>query len=130
MYVRDLLSFEVDARGDGTHTPAAEHNTEGGHDACFRQDDSCNVRAALQILQTSVRAPQNTQTAAEVHSLVAVNTDEHEIARINMQCAAGQAGLLRNSRPPPAKVGETNGQESSAGGRARTQWLAQCWHGW
>ena len=39
-YVRDLLSFEVDARGDGTHT----------------LQQSNNIRAALQILQTSARA--------------------------------------------------------------------------
>ena len=50
--------------------------------------DSCNIRAAPQILQTSARGPQNMQTAAEVHSLVAVYTDEHEIARIKMQCSA------------------------------------------
>ena len=46
-----------------------------------------------------VRAPQNTQTASEVHSLVAVDTDEHEITRIKMQCAAVKR-----------EVGETNGQ--------------------
>ena len=34
------------------------------------------------------RAPQNLQSAAEVHSLVAVETDEHKIARIKMQCSA------------------------------------------
>ena len=60
--------------------------------------DSCNIRAALQILQTSARAPQNTQTAAEVHSLVAIDTDEHEIARINNAMCSDQAGLLQNSR--------------------------------
>ena len=39
MYVRDQLSFEVDARGDVTHAHlVAEHSTEGGHDACLRQD--------------------------------------------------------------------------------------------
>ena len=69
MYVRDLLSREVDARGEGTHT--------------FQQSDkmdSCNIPAVLQILKTNTRAPQNLQTAAEVHLLVAAETDENEIA--------------------------------------------------
>ena len=35
MYARDLLSREVDARGDGTRTT---HHTESRHDARFRQD--------------------------------------------------------------------------------------------
>ena len=54
--------------------------------------DSCNIRVASQILQTSVRAPQNTQTAAEVHSLVEVDVDEHEIALIKNTVCSGQAG--------------------------------------
>ena len=66
--------------------------------------DSCNIGAAVQILQTSVRAPQNTQTAAEVHSLVAVDTDEHEIARINMQCAAVKLAAAKFSLPPAKLV--------------------------
>ena len=84
---------------------------------------SDNIRAALQILQTSVRVPQNTQTAAEVHSLVAVETDEHEIARLKIQAGCWEI------RAPTSEVGETNGQGCCAGGRARTQWLAQCRHG-
>ena len=90
MYVRDLLSRGVDARGDGTHT--VQDSTTRKADTMRASDkmDSCNIRAALQILQTNTRAPQNVQTAAEVHSLVAVETDEHEIARVKMQCAAVQ----------------------------------------
>ena len=60
--------------------------------------DSCNIQAALQILQ-SVHAPQNMQTAAEVHSLVAVDTDDHEIARIEMQCAAIKQAAAKFSPP-------------------------------
>ena len=56
------------------------------------------------FLQTNTRAPQNTQTAAEVHSLVAVDTDEHEIARINMQCAAVKQAAAKFSHPPAKLV--------------------------
>ena len=66
--------------------------------------DSCNIRAALRILQTSVRAPQNTQTAAEVHALVAVDTDEHEIAQMEMQCAAVKQAAAKFMRPPAKLV--------------------------
>ena len=72
MYVRDLLSFEVDARGDGTHTLQQTTTLKADTMRASDKTDSCDGRAALQILQTSVRAPQNTQTAAEIHSLVAV----------------------------------------------------------
>ena len=65
--------------------------------------DSCNIRAAVQILQTSVRAPQNTQTAAEVHSLGAADTDEHEIARIKMQRAAVKQAATKFA--PPQRSG-------------------------
>ena len=50
------------------------------------------------------RAPQNTQTAAEVHSLVAVATDEQEIARIKMQCAAIKQAAAKFSLPPAKMV--------------------------
>ena len=66
--------------------------------------DSCNIRASLQILQTSVRAPQNLQTAAEVHSLVAVETDEHAIARIKVQRAAIKQAATKFSLPPAMLV--------------------------
>ena len=66
--------------------------------------DSFNIRASIQILQTSVRAPQNTQTAAEVHSVVAVETDEHGIARIKMQCAAPKQPATKFSLPPAKLV--------------------------
>ena len=71
--------------------------------------DSCDIRAALQILQTSVRAPQTTQTASEVHSLVAVDTDEHEITKIKNAMCSGQAGGFE-IHAPTSEVGETNGQ--------------------
>ena len=66
--------------------------------------DSCNIRAALQVLQTSTRAPQNLQTAAEVHSLVAVETDEHDIARIKTQCAAVKQAAAKLSLLPAKLV--------------------------
>ena len=66
--------------------------------------DSCNIRAALQILQKSWRAPQNTQTAAEVHSPVAFETDEHESARIKMQCAAVKQAAAKFTLPPAKLV--------------------------
>ena len=86
--------------------------------------DSCNIRAALQILQTNTRAPQNLQTAAEVHSLVAVETDEQEIVRIKMQCAAIKQAAVKFS-PPTGEAGETNGQGCCVGGRAGPQPLAK-----
>ena len=90
------------------------------------QRDSCNIRAALQILQT--RAPQNLQTAAEVHSLVAVETDERDIVRIKTQCAAIKQAAAKISPPPPKLVkrawpGVLCWQQSQA-----PQMLAQCWH--
>ena len=87
--------------------------------------DSCKTRAALHMLQTSVRAPQNMQTAAEVHSLVAVDTDEREIARIKMQCAAIKQAAAKLT-PPTSETGQARGQGCCAGGRPRSQWLAQC----
>ena len=109
MYVRDLLSREVDGRGDGTHT--LQESTTLKADTMRASDnvDSCNVRAASQILQTNTRAPQNLQTAAEVHSLVAVETDEREIAQIKMQCAAiKQAAAI--FKPPTSEIGQARGQ--------------------
>ena len=76
MYVRDVLSREVTLQQSTTLKADTMRDSD--------KMDSCNIRAALQILQTSVSTPQNMQTAAEVHSLVAVDTDEHEIARIKM----------------------------------------------
>ena len=80
LYVRDLLSFEIDARGDGTHTHTVQQSATLKAETMRASDkmDSCNIRAALQILQTNARAPQNRQTAAEVHSLVAVDADDQE----------------------------------------------------
>ena len=62
--------------------------------------DSCNIWAASQILQTDTRAPPNIQTAAKVHSLVAVDTDKQEIARIKMQCKQAAVKFSRQ----PAKL--------------------------
>ena len=115
MYVRDLLSYEVDARGDGAHTLQQSTTLKADTMRASDKMDSCNFQAALQILQTSVRAPQNTQTG----------TDDHEIARIRMQMCSGQAGCCE-IHVPTSEVGETNGQEGCAGGRARSQWVAQC----
>ena len=76
LYVGDFLSHEVDARGDGTRT--SQQGTTQKADTTRASDkmDSCSIRAALQILQTNKCAPQNSQTAAEIHSLVAVEADE------------------------------------------------------
>ena len=80
LYVRDMLSREVDARGDGTLKADMMRASD--------KMGSCDIRAASHILQTNTRAPPNIQTAAEVHSLVAVETDEQQIVRIKIQCAA------------------------------------------
>ena len=103
LYVRDLLSRDVDARGDGSHTLQQSTTLKADTMRASDKRDSCNIRAASQILQTSTRTPQNLQTAAEVHSLFAVETDEHEIARIKMQCAAIEQTAAKFS-PPPAKL--------------------------
>ena len=78
LYVRDMLSFEIDERGDGTHTLQQIATLKAETMRASDKMDSCNIRAALQILQTNARAPQNRQTAAEVHSLVAVDADDQE----------------------------------------------------
>ena len=101
LYVRDLLS--VDARGDGTHTLQESTTLKAHTMRASDKMDSCNFWAALQTLQTSVCAPQNMQNAAEVHSLVAVETDEHEIARINMHCASIKQAATKFSLPPVAR---------------------------
>ena len=62
--VRDLLSREVDARGDGTHTLQQSTTLKADTMRASNKMDSCNIRAALQILQTNTRAPRNIQTAA------------------------------------------------------------------
>ena len=76
VYVGDFLSHEVDARGDGTRT--SQQGTTQKADTIRASDkmDSCSIRAASQILQTNTCAPQNSQTAAEIHSFVAVEADE------------------------------------------------------
>ena len=110
MYVRDLLSFEVNALGDGTRTSQQSTTVKADTMRASDKMDCCNIEAALQIRQTSVRTAQNTQTAAEVHSLVAVDTDEHEIARIKMQCAAVKQAAAKFTRPP-AKLVERMARE-------------------
>ena len=71
VYVGDFLSHEVDAR-------TSQQGTTQKADTIRASDkmDSCSIRAGLQILQTNTCAPQNSQTAAEIHSLVAVEADE------------------------------------------------------
>ena len=103
MYVRDLLSRGVDARGDGTRT--SQQSTTQKADTMRASDkmDSCNIRAASQILQANTRAPQNAQTAAEIHSLGVVEADGHGTARIKMQCAAIKKAAVTWS-PSPAKL--------------------------
>ena len=103
MYVRDLLSFEVDARSIGTHT--LQQSTTLMADTMRASDkmDSCNIRGGFTHPADQLCAPQNTQTAAEVHALVAVDTDEQEIARIKMQRAAIKQTAV-NFWAPPAKL--------------------------
>ena len=103
LYVRDLLSFEIGARGDGTHTMQQSATLKAETMRASDKMDSCNIRAALQILQANACAPQNRQTAAEVHSLVAVDADDQEILRIKMQCAAVKQAAAKFA-PPPAKL--------------------------
>ena len=104
LYVRDMLAREVDARGDGTHTLQQSTTLKADTMRASDKMDPCNVRAALQILQTNTRAPPNIRTAAEVHSLVAVGTDEQEIARIKMRCAAITQAAVKFSLPPAQLV--------------------------
>ena len=101
-YVRDLLSREVFTRGCGTHT--LQQSTTLKADTMCASDKmrSSNIRAACRSCRPA-RSPQNTQTAAEVHSLVAVDADEHEIGRIKMQCTAIKQAATKYS-PPPAKL--------------------------
>ena len=98
-------SFEIDARGDGTHTMQQSATLKTETMRASDKMDSCNIRAALQILQTNTRAPQNRQTAAEVHSLVAVDTDDHKRVKIKMQCAAVKQAAAKFALPP-AKLGK------------------------
>ena len=124
LYLRDILTREVDPRGDGTHT--LQQSTTLKADAMRASDkmDSCNIRAALQILQTNTCAPPNTQTAAEVHSLVAVETDEQEIVRINDAMCSDKTSCCE-ILAPAGEAGETHGQGCCAGSRAEPQRLAQ-----
>ena len=118
LYVRDLLSRDVDARGDGSHTLQQSTTLKADTMRASDKRDSCNIRAASQILQTSTRTPQNLHTAAEVHSLFAVETDEHEIALIKMRCAVIEQTAAKFS------LGEANGQGCRAGGRT---WRPRGW---
>ena len=122
LYVRELLSYEVDARGDGTHTLQQSTTPKAHTMRAADKMDSCNIRAPSRILQTGVRAPQNTQTAVEVQWLVAVDTDEHEIARIKMHCAAVKQAAAKFTLPP-AKLVKRMARRGCAGGRARSQRL-------
>ena len=103
LYVRDMLSFEIDARGDGTHTMQQSARLKAEPMRASDKMDSCNTRAALQILQTNARAPQNRQAAAEVHSLVAVDASDREKLNIKMQCAAVKQAATKFA-PSPAKL--------------------------
>ena len=71
------------------------------------------------------RAPQNLQAAAEVHSLAAVETDEHEIAPSKTQCAAIKQAAAKFS-PPPAKLEKrmVRGRAPAVGATLTSQPLA------
>ena len=102
LYVRDMLSFEIGARGDGTHTMQQSATLKAETMRASDKMDSCNIRAALQILQTNARAPQIRQTA-EVHSLVAVDAGDQETLKVEMQCAAVKQAAAKFA-PPSAKL--------------------------
>ena len=104
LYVRDMLAREVDARGDGTHTLQPSTTLRADTTRASDKMDCCNIPGASQIVQTNTRAPPNLQSGAEVHSLVAVDTDEQEIARIKMQCAAIKQAAVKFSLPPAKLV--------------------------
>ena len=127
VYVRDLLSHEVDARGDGTRTLQRSSALKADRMRASDKVDSCNVRAAWRILQANTRAPQNSQTAADIHSLVAVEADELETARITVQCAAIKQGEVKHS-PSTGKTGQAHGEGSRAGGGTGPPWMAQRGH--
>ena len=97
MHVRELLSFEADARGDGTHTLQQSTTLKADTMRASGKMDSCNIRAALQILHARRRARKPLLRYTHWHSLVAVDTDEHEIARIKMQCAEVKQAPLQRS---------------------------------
>ena len=59
--------------------------------------DSCNIRAALQILQTGARASQNVQTTMEIRSLVALGADVQELECSKEQSSAVKQVALRFS---------------------------------
>ena len=61
---------------------------------------SCGIRAALQILHSNTRAPQNVQAAAEVNSKVAVDADDDEPKLIKAQCAAIKQAAQKFTSPP------------------------------
>ena len=103
LYVRDMLSFEIGARGDGTHTMQQSATLKAETMRAPDKMDSSSIRAALQILQTNARAPQNRQTAAEIHSLVAVDAGDQETLKVKMQCAAVKRAAAKFA-PPPARL--------------------------
>ena len=127
MYVRDLSSREVDAGGDGTCTLQQSTTLKADTMRASDKMDSCNIRAAVQILQTSTRAPQNLLTAADIHLLVAVETDEREIAPVQKQCVAIKQAATKLS-PPTSKTGKAYGQGCCIGGRPAVlrDWIGTC----
>ena len=58
MYVRDFLSREVYARGGGTHSLQQSTTLKADTMRASDKMDSFSIQAALQILQTSARAPR------------------------------------------------------------------------
>ena len=57
-FVRDLLSREVFSRGYGTHTLQQSTTLKADTMRASDKMDSCNIRAAFQILQTSARTAE------------------------------------------------------------------------
>ena len=60
LYVRDMLAREHDARGDGTHTLQQSTTLKADTMPASDKMDSCNIRAALQILRANTRAHRRT----------------------------------------------------------------------
>ena len=96
LYVRDVLAREVDARGDGTHT--LQQGTTLKADTMRASDkmDSCNIRAALQILQTRAHRQTYKLPLRSTRWLLLTQTNRRlRGSRCNVQRSNK---LLRNSR--------------------------------
>ena len=125
MYVRDLLSFGVDAPGDGTHTEQQSTTLKADTmRASDKMDLATFVRLYRSCRPVRVRRRTRKPLLRYTHWLLLMLTNTRLRGSKNTMCS-GQAGCCE-IHAPTTEVGETNGQGSCDGGRARTQRLAQC----